>query len=165
MALRITRNAGKGSRIPRRRLGGGGAWRRGGAAGPRGRRPFGGFVILLYGRRAAASALAALELGHLRLADGGEQLLDDVLAALALGLGLEVGADAVPQHGDGHLADVVEGDAEPAVHGGHRLAAEDQVLPGPRTRPPVHHAAGELRRGRVLRPGGPHPPPAPATDP
>src|SRR5690349_18595208 len=48
-----------------------------------------------------------LVLGRLGLADGGEQLLDDVLAGVPLGLRLKIRADAVAQHGDSDLLDVV----------------------------------------------------------
>src|SRR5262249_5837431 len=64
-----------------------------------------------------------LVLLHLGLADRLQQLLDDVLAGLALGLGLEVSANAMAQHRDGGFLDVVDGDAEAAVHRGERLAA------------------------------------------
>ena len=73
------------------------------------------------------------------------RLISDV-GRLPLGLGLEVGADAVPQHRDGDLADVVERDAEAAVHRGHRLAAEDQVLAGARAGAAVDQLLDELRR-------------------
>src|SRR5207302_355461 len=67
-----------------------------------------------------------LVLGRVRLLDLGQEPLDEAFGRLALGLGLEVGADAVAKHGDRYLAHVVQRDAEPAVHRGHRLTAQDQ---------------------------------------
>src|SRR5262245_53041975 len=57
------------------------------------------------GRRASS-----IVLGHVGLSDLGDELLDQAVGRLPLGLRLEVGADAVPQDGDRHLADVVQGD-------------------------------------------------------
>src|SRR5262249_30701397 len=54
---------------------------------------------------------AAVVLGRLGLLHLHQQPLDDALGRLPLGLGLEVGADPMPQDGDGDLADVVERDA------------------------------------------------------
>src|SRR5206468_4003809 len=45
----------------------------------------------------------ALVLGHVGLADLGDQALDQALGRLALGLRLEIGANAVPKDRDGHL--------------------------------------------------------------
>ena len=104
----------------------------------------------------SGQASALLVLGDVGLADLGDQPLDEALGRLALGLGLEVGADPVAEDRDGDLADVVERDAEPAVHRGHRLAAEDQVLAGPGAGAVVDQVLDELRAssrrpGRVAR--------------
>ena len=96
-----------------------------------------------------------LVLAHVAVADDGQKLLDHVLAGLALGLGLEVGADAVAQHRDGHLLDVVDGHAESAVHRRHRLAGVAEVLAGaarPRYRPSCARSPGAVGSfGRVAR--------------
>src|SRR5262249_22300700 len=105
-------------------------------------------------RGARLSLAPRLILGDLRVADGLEQLVDDVLAGLSFGLGLEVGADAVAENGDSGLLDVVDGHAEPAVHGGEGLAGLDQVNLGARAGPPVHHLFHELRGAGVPRPAG-----------
>ena len=76
---------------------------------------------------------------------------------LTFGLGLEVGADSVPEHRDGHLADVVERHAEPAVHRRHRLAGQDQVLAGARPGAVVDQVLDELGRLLVGRAGSPAP--------
>src|SRR5436305_8468425 len=78
------------------------------------------------------SSARALVLGRFRLADLADQPLDESIGRLAFGLRLEIGANAMPEDRCGHLAHVVERDAEAAVHGGHGLAGQDQVLAGPR---------------------------------
>src|SRR5437763_9794110 len=78
------------------------------------------------------SSARALVLGRFRLADLADQSLDESIGRLAFGLRLEIGANAMPQDGCSHLADVVERDAEAAVHRRVGLAGEDRVLAGPR---------------------------------
>src|SRR5204863_4491098 len=70
------------------------------------------------------------QLRYFRRRDLRQQALHDIFVGLSFGLRLEIGADAVAEHRDGHLADVVDGDAEAAVHGGQGLAALDQELAG-----------------------------------
>src|SRR6266446_172248 len=67
---------------------------------------------------AATSLLFLLVLRYFGVGDDFEQLFDHILARFSFGLGLEVGADAMAQHRDGALLDVVDGHAETAVHGG-----------------------------------------------
>src|ERR1043166_5702197 len=76
------------------------------------------------------SLLLLVVLPDLRLADRLEQPLDNVLVADPLGLGLKVRADAMPQHRDGNLFDIVDRDAVAAVHRRHRLCPLDQVDAG-----------------------------------
>src|SRR5262245_18992489 len=56
--------------------------------------------------RGALPAAPAVVLGDFLLADLGDQAADQALGGLPLGLGLEVGANPVPEHGDGNPADV-----------------------------------------------------------
>ncbi len=102
------------------------------------------------------AAAWALVLGRLGLADLADQPLDQRIGRLPFGLGLKVGANAVPEHRHGHLADVVERHAESAVHRGHRLAGQDQVLAGTRAGAIIDQVLDELRAlsrrpGRVAR--------------
>src|SRR5579883_1759827 len=60
----------------------------------------------------------------------------DVIRLDPLGLRVEVGNDAVPQHRRRHGADVLAGDVIPPVEHRPRLGPEDQVLRRPRTGPP-----------------------------
>src|SRR5438128_6070380 len=83
------------------------------------------------------SFLSLLILRRLRLANRGQQLLNDVLAGFALGLSLEIGADAVAKDRNRHFLNVVDGDAEAPVHGRDGLAALDQKNAGPRPRAPI----------------------------
>src|SRR5947207_709332 len=99
------------------------------------------------------SLLLLVVLPNLRLADRLEQPLDDVVVADSLGLRLKIGADAMPEHGDGDLLDVVDGDAVSAVHRRDRLGALYQVDSGARASAPVDHALDEIGGQRVLRPG------------
>ena len=54
--------------------------------------------------------LAVGWLGH-----GLQDFFDHLIDVDPFGVGVEVGEDAVPQHGIGHRADVVGADGEPAV--------------------------------------------------
>src|SRR4051812_23677084 len=82
--------------------------------------------------RRGLAATATVVFRYLGLADLGDQPADQALGGLPFGLCLEVGANPVPEHGDGDLADIVERDAETTVHGRHRLTPKDQVLAGTR---------------------------------
>src|SRR5205807_2568147 len=95
--------------------------------------------------------LLPLILRDFRVADHFQQLPDDVFAGLALGLGLEVGADAVAQDRDGDFLDVIDGNAKTAVHRRHRLAAHDEVLAGTDAAAPVHHLTYKVRRAWIVR--------------
>ena len=75
------------------------------------------------------------EFGDLGFGDLLQQAADQVVGAQALGLGLEIRADAVPQDGDGDFADVVHRHGEAAVHRGQGFAAVDQELAGGGRRP------------------------------
>src|SRR5436309_4555462 len=68
------------------------------------------------------SLLPLLIFRRFRFTDRGQQLLDDILACLTFGLGLEVRADAMAEHRDGYFLDVVDGDTESPVHGRDGLA-------------------------------------------
>src|SRR5262245_57853561 len=89
-------------------------------------------------------ALAFFVLRRLGVADRVEEELNDVFAALPFRLRLEVCADPMAEHGDGDLLDVVDGHAEAAVHRGHRLAAQDEKLPCPRSGAPIDHFLHEF---------------------
>ena len=69
---------------------------------------------------------------------------DHVFGGQPFGLGLEIGAEAVAEDGDGDALDVVDGDAEAAVHRGERLAAVDQELPGAGAGAPIDQVAGRI---------------------
>ena len=72
----------------------------------------------------------AVELVVLLPRDEVDQLLDDVVALDAFGLGVEVGDDAVTQDRGGDLADVFGADVVAALEQRAGLAGEDQVLAG-----------------------------------
>ena len=61
---------------------------------------------------------------------------------IAFGLGVEVGDDAVPQHGTGHGADVVAAGVEAAVQHGPGLRPQHQVLARPRAGAPAARSRG-----------------------
>src|SRR6185437_2505076 len=103
-------------------------------------------------------AFAFLVLADFGFADDGQQLLDNVLAFLAFGLGLKIRADAMAQHGNSHFLHVLNGHTESAIHRRHRLAAVAQELAGARSRAVIDHLLDEVRRGWVLWPGRPHQP-------
>ena len=67
---------------------------------------------------ASARPTLPLEFLDLRRRHLLQQPVDHVFGGHAFGLGLEVGADAVAEDGDGDFADVVDGDAEAAFHRG-----------------------------------------------
>src|SRR5438128_657045 len=90
--------------------------------------PIVGPSLRTHHRSAFAAVVAPLLAGR----NGGEQLLDQVLAGLALGLGLEVGADAMAEYRDGGLLDVGLGDGRLALHGCERPPGLGQVDPGSR---------------------------------
>src|SRR3954447_24429745 len=99
---------------------------------------------------------SAVVLGDLGLADLGDQPADQAVGGLPLGLRLEIGANPVPEHGDGDLADVVERHAEAAVHRGHRLPPQDQVLAGAGAGAVVDQVLDELGRPIVAGPRRAH---------
>ena len=80
---------------------------------------------------------------------------DDVFGGHAFGLGLEVGAEAVAEDGDGDFLDVVDGDAEAAVHRGQGLAAVDEELagagPAPQSTRSLTNCGAVSSLGRVAR--------------
>ena len=92
------------------------------------------------------------ELGNFWFRNFFQEAQHDVLGRLPFRLRLEVGAQAMAQDGDGDLADVVQGDAEAAVHRGERFAAVDEKLPRPRTGAPIDEFAHKLRRARIAGP-------------
>ena len=96
-------------------------------------------------RAYATACLATAELRNLRRRDLFEQPLDHVFGRHPFGLGLKIRADAVAQHGDRDFLDVVDGDAEPAVHRGEGLAAVDEELPGAGAGAPIDQFLDELR--------------------
>src|SRR5258706_11154427 len=59
-----------------------------------------------------------------------DQLFDQVVALDAFGFGVEVGDDAVTQHGGSDLADVFGADVIATLQQRAGLAGEDQVLAG-----------------------------------
>src|SRR5262249_22115415 len=73
-----------------------------------------------------------------RLADVLEQLVDDALRRHALGLAVEVGHDAMPQHQRGDGADMGTGHVVFAGDGSTGLRAEHQVLHRSRPGAPAH---------------------------
>src|SRR5438552_3623681 len=81
--------------------------------------------------RCHISALLRSVLRRVEILDDFEQILHDVVARLALGLGLKIRADAVSHHGDRGLADVVERHRRAAVHRRERLTRLHQVDAGP----------------------------------
>src|SRR4029078_6003749 len=91
-----------------------------------------------------------IELVILLTRDVLHQLLHDRVALDALGLGVEVGDDAVPQHRQRDLADVLRAHVIAALEQCTRFAGEDEVLAGARPSAPGdvvfdevgNHAAG-----------------------
>src|SRR5271170_2487596 len=72
-----------------------------------------------------------------------DQLSHDLIAADSLGFGVEIGHDAMTQHRQRHLADVVGTDVIAAFEKGSRLAGEDQILAGARTGTPAYEFVDE----------------------
>ena len=73
-----------------------------------------------------------------------EQRIDHVVGRHAVGLGVEVGDDAVAEDGLGDRADVVGGDVEAALEDGAGLGREDEVLAGARACAPGEVFLDEL---------------------
>src|SRR5208337_2292704 len=68
-----------------------------------------------------------------RLGHGLEDLVDDLIGADSLGVGIEVGEDAMAEHGSQDGADVAGADSQPAVQDGAGLGGQNDVLGGPRS--------------------------------
>ena len=68
-----------------------------------------------------------------RLGHGLEDLVDDLIGADSLGVGIEVGEDAMAEHGPQDGADVAGADGQPAVEDGAGLGGQNEVLGGPRS--------------------------------
>ena len=81
------------------------------------------------------------------------QPADDIFGGHSLGLGLEIGADPVPEYRDGDFLDILGGYGEAAIHGGQCLASMDQKLARPGTGAPIDQFANEWGCRIVSRPG------------
>src|SRR5271157_6141272 len=71
-----------------------------------------------------------------RLGHGLEDLVDDLIRADSLGVGVEVGEDAMAEHGPQDGADVAGADSQPAVEDGAGLGGQNDILGGPRSGAP-----------------------------
>jgi hypothetical protein len=94
-----------------------------------------------------------------------DQSLDDLIALHALGFGVEVGDDAMAEHGQCDLANVLSADVIPPLQQRPGFAGEDQILAGPWPRAPADVFVHEIRAaafGFARQAGESHdPPPAP----
>src|SRR5688572_20458352 len=106
-------------------------------------------LLHLRGRRAGGFLRERLDL---RLGHGLDQPLHQPGGVDALGLGLEAGRDAVAQHGERHVADVLGGDVEPAVHRRERLRAPDEELARAGPGAPLDEVLHEVRGARAAGP-------------
>ena len=97
---------------------------------------------------------AGLSVG--RLGHGLEDSVDDLIGIDALGVGVEVGEDAVPQHGPDHGADVAGADGQAAVEDGPGLGRQDDVLGGAGPGAPGQPVLDEVECAGLLGTGGPH---------
>ena len=91
------------------------------------------------------------------LRGGGHRLdepLDDGVGVDALGFGVEVGDEPMPQHRSREGADVLHRHVVAPVHQGAGLAAEDEGLRGADAGPPADPLLHEVRRAGAARPGG-----------
>src|SRR5947209_20537837 len=73
-----------------------------------------------------------------------EDLFDDLLDGDALGLGVEVGDQAMAEHGGGDGLDIFQGHEEPAAHEGAGFSSEDQKLAGAGAGAPTEPVADEI---------------------
>ena len=94
----------------------------------------------------------------LRRRNGLEQPLDEGVRRDALGLGVEVRDDAVPQHRARQRVDVGDRHVIAAVHQRPRLPGEDERLRGAQPGAPLHPLADELVIALASRPRRVHQP-------
>src|SRR6185436_9610569 len=92
------------------------------------------------------------KLRHLWLFYLFEQPQDHVFGRHPFSLRLEIRAEAMPQYGHGDFLDVVDGDAEAAVHGSEGFAAVDQELAGAGAGAPIDQLFDKLGSGDILGP-------------
>ncbi len=92
-----------------------------------------------------------------RLVDRLKELVDDLIGVDTLGVGIEVGEDAMSQDGSNHGADIAGADGEPAMEDGPGLGGQHDVLRGARSAPQASQflmnpsAPGSLGRVALTR--------------
>ena len=72
-------------------------------------------------------------------------MVDDAVGGEAFGLGRVVGDHAVPQHGVGGGANVLDGHVIASLQGSAGLAGQNHELHGSRAGPPADHLLDEVR--------------------
>jgi hypothetical protein len=84
------------------------------------------------------------------LLDAVQKHVDDVVGGDAVGVGVEVGDDAVAQHGVRDLLDILDARQRAPVHYGAHLGAQNEILSRARAGAP-RHVLLHLRDGVVTR--------------
>src|SRR5208337_5487358 len=91
------------------------------------------------------AGLAVRRLGH-----GLEDLVDDLIGADSLGVGVEVGEDAMAEHGAQDGTDVAGADGQAAVEDSAGFGGQNDVLGGTRSSTPGQPVLDEAQRSGLL---------------